>query len=50
MIRDIGLRAVKRNQPQKNFSLNFDTNYDPCNYFDLVDFTNTMNVREIQKN
>ena len=29
---------------KRKFSLNFDTNCDESNYFDVVDFTNTMNV------
>ena len=39
------LMAAKNiKKQQRKFSLNCDTNYDESNYFDLVYFTNTMNV------
>ena len=38
------MAAKNIKKQQKKFSLNCDTNYDESNYFDLVDFTNTMNV------
>ena len=38
------MAAKNIKKQQRKFSLNCDTNYDESNYFDLVDFTNTMNV------